>query len=144
MTHENAGHYAAKHPVGTRCNPKIAEALKQIISEGRITCAAAHKIAGNFNIPTVEVGVNIDLLEIRLSKCQLGLFGYGKQKKIVKPAKQIAQKLEKAIKESIADGRISCAACWNIANKAGCSKLDVSAACETLKVKISPCQLGTF
>jgi len=144
MTHENAGHYAAKHPEGTRCNPKIAEALKQKMSAQRITCAAAHKIAGNFNISPVEVGVNIDLLEIRLSKCQLGLFGYGKQKKIIKPAEHIAQKLEKAIKESIVDGRISCAACWEAADKAGCSKLDVSGACETLKVKISPCQLGTF
>jgi hypothetical protein len=144
VTHEDAGHYAGKHIEGTRSNPKIAEALKQSISEGRMTCAAAHKIAGNLNISLVEVGVNIDLLEIRISKCRLGLFGYGKQKKIVKPAKHIAEKLEKAIKESIADGRISCAACWDAARKAGCSKLDVSGACETLKVKISSCQLGTF
>jgi hypothetical protein len=144
MTHENAGHYAAKHPEETRSNPQIAEALKQIISAGRITCAAAHKIAGNLHISPVEVGVNIDLLEIRLSKCQLGLFGYEKQKKIVKPTEHIDPKLEKVIKESISDGRISCAACWDAADKAGCSKLDVSGACETLKVKISSCQLGAF
>lgn len=32
MTHGNAGHYAAKHPEEIKCNPQIAEALKQIIS----------------------------------------------------------------------------------------------------------------
>ena len=61
MTLGNAGHYAVKHPEETICNPQIAEALKQTISAGRITCAAAHKIAGNFQISPVEVGVNIDL-----------------------------------------------------------------------------------
>ncbi len=144
MTHEDAGHYAAKHPEGTKCNPQLEEALKQIISDGKITCTAAHEIADKFNISPIEVGVNMDLLEIRLSKCQLGLFGYGKQKKIVKPAEKIAHELEKVIKQSISDGRISCAACWDAAGKVGCSKLDVSCACEALKVKISPCRLGAF
>jgi len=143
MTHENAGHYAAKHPTGAKYNPQVAKAIKQKILDGKITCAAAHKIADNFNIAPAETGRNIDLLEIRLSKCQMGLFGYGKQKKIIKPAESISPELEKAIKESIADGRI-CAACWDTARKMGCSKLDVSGACETLKIKISPCQLGAF
>jgi len=144
MTHEDKGHYAAKHPEGTKSNPQIEEALKQKISDGKIACAAAHEIAGKFNISPIEVGVNMDLLEIRLSKCQLGLFGYGKQKKIVKPAENADHELEKLIKQLVSDGRISCKACWDAADKVGCSKLDVYGACEALKVKISPCQLGAF
>ncbi len=86
----------------------------------------------------------MDLLELRLSKCQLGLFGYGKQKKIVARLENVPQELDKAIKQSIINNRISCAECWTVASKVACSKLDVSAACETLKIKIFPCQLGAF
>ncbi len=144
MTHEDAGHYAAKHPKGTKYDPQISEALKKKISDGRITCTAVHKIAENLNVSPDEVGKAADLLEVRLSKCQLGLFGYGKQKKIINPAEKISQELEKVIKESTVDGRISCAACWKAAEKTICSKLDVSEACETIKVKISSCQIGAF
>jgi len=144
MTHEDAGHYAAKHPKGTVCDPQIAEALQREVSDGKIPCAVIHKISKKMNKLPGEVAKNADLLEIRLCKCQLGLFGYGKQKKIVRPAKKISKALEIKIRESIIDGRISCAACWDAAEKLGCSKLDVSGACETLKIKISPCQLGAF
>jgi hypothetical protein len=118
--------------------------LKQEISDGKIACAAAHGIAVKLNISPIEVGVNMDLLEMRLSKCQLGLFGYEKQKKIVKPADNIDHELEKLLEQLISDGRISCKACWDAADKIGCSKLDVSDACEALKVKISQCQFGAF
>jgi hypothetical protein len=144
MAHEDAGHYAAKHPEGSKSNPQIAEAIKQKITDGKITCAAAHKIADNFKVSPAEVGMNIDLLEIRLNKCQLGLFGYGKQKKAVKSDGNRLPELEKIIKKSVSDDRISCASCWDISKKTGTSKLDVSNTCEALKIKITPCQLGTF
>jgi hypothetical protein len=74
----------------------------------------------------------------------MGLFGYGPQKKIVKPADSMSPELEAAIRESAAGGAIACESCWAIAEKTGCSKLDASGACEALKIKISPCQLGAF
>ncbi len=144
MTHDNAENYAAKHPDKTGCNPQIAEALKKEKSGKRITCAAAHKIAKDLNVSPAETGINIDLLGIRLNECQLGLFGYGEHGKIIKPAKNISKKLEKTINESITDGRISCAACWDAAIKNNCSKLDVACASEALGIKISSCQLGAF
>jgi len=144
MTHEDADHYAAKHPKGTTCDSQIAEALKQVISGGQITCAAAHNIAKQLKISPAVVGMNMDLLEIRLKKCQLGLFGYGKQKKAVKPLKNIPLELNRAIRESMTDGRISCKKCWEAAQRTGRSKLDVSGTCDTQNIKISPCQLGAF
>jgi len=36
-----------------------------------------------------DVGGTIDLLEIHLNKCQLGLFGYSPKKMIVKPAENV-------------------------------------------------------
>jgi hypothetical protein len=33
---------------------------------------------------------------------------------------------------------------WEIASRLGIQKLDVASACETMGVKIKPCQLGAF
>ena len=79
MTHEDAGHYAAKHP-NAKADPAIAAAIEEKQTDGRITCAAAHAIASKLGCPPEAVGVNIDLLEMRIAKCQLGLFGHGSVK----------------------------------------------------------------
>lgn len=144
MTHKDAGHYAAKHPPDAKCNPQIAEAVKKKVLDNRITCVAAHKIAHELDVTPAEVGLTIDLLENRISKCQLGLFGYRPQKRIVKSAENVSPQLKKAIEKALVNNRISCASCWEIAQKFGLPKTNVSAACETLKIKIFSCQLGAF
>ena len=144
MTHEDAGHYASKHPEGTKSDPRIAEAVKKKVSDGRISCAAVHKIAKELNVAVADVGVAIDLLEARLAKCQLGLFGYYPEKKIVKPMEKIPAGLEAAIRESVKDNRISCAVSWELAEQFDCARLDDSCACESMGIKVSPCQVGAF
>ena len=144
MTHEDAGHYAAKHGPDAKPDKRIMEALRDKMAEGKITCAAAHGIATKLDISPSEVGKTADLMEVRLVKCKLGLFGYSPEKKIVKPAENIPAETSKAISELTDNKRISCESCWNIAERLKCGKMDVSAACEKLGVKISPCQLGAF
>ncbi len=144
MTPKHVRHFAAKHPPGTKCNPRIAEAVKQKTSDGRISCADAHKIAHQLMVSPADVGVCIDLLENRLSKCQLGLFGYRPQKKLIKPVEDVPPELDQAIEEMQVDNRIGCLSCWDIAERNGCSKVKVASVCETLNIKISFCQLGTF
>jgi hypothetical protein len=144
MTHQDAGHYRAKHPIDTELDPKIAEAITQKTTDGRITCAAAHKTAAKLYVSPADVGVAIDLLEIRIKKCQLGLFGYGAQKNAVKPAQRVSPELQDAIKASLVNNRISCLSCWEIAERFGIDRIDISAACEALHVRISSCQLGAF
>jgi hypothetical protein len=144
MTHEDAGHYAAKHPAETQPDPQIARAVKKKVSDGGIACATAFKIASDLNVPPASVGVVIDLLEVRIEKCQLGLFGYSPGKRIVKPAENVSPRLAEAIKGSLVGNCLPCASSWEIAKKFGLAKMDVSAACEALKIKISSCQLGSF
>lgn len=144
MTHENAGDYAAKHQPEKKLNHKIADALKLRSQNCRISCASAHKIADNLNVPPSEVGVAADLLEIRINRCQMGLFGYTPEKRIVKQAESVYVELEKDIRKSLVNSRLPCAAAWKIAGKFGISKMEVSSACESLKIKISACQLGAF
>lgn len=145
MPHEFAGHYKAKHPEGTPTDPRIAEALGQKAKDGRVSCAAAHRIARELNEPPEKVGQNIDLLELRIHKCQLGLFGYGKEADKVQPAARIEPSLEKEIQAALEDGhRLSCASAWQIASKLGCKRREVAAACEALQLKITACQIGAF
>ena len=144
MTHADADRYAAKHPEGRMLNKKIAEAVRKRAANGEINCADASAIAENFRVDMLEIGATIDLLEIRLKRCQLGLFGYGQKKGVVKPAVKVSTELEKAIRGNLADGRLPCIAAWDIADRASIARMDVASACEALKIKIKPCQLGAF
>jgi PIN domain nuclease of toxin-antitoxin system len=74
----------------------------------------------------------------------LGLFGYGETKKIVQPAKEITPELKESITSALKEERLSCAAAWEISGKLNIPRMKVSAACETLQIKIKPCQLGAF
>ncbi|MBA4396478.1 MAG: hypothetical protein C0394_03725 [Syntrophus sp. (in: bacteria)] len=122
----------------------MAEAVRKRAANAEINCADASTIAENFRVDMLEVGVTIDLLEIRLKRCQLGLFGYGRKTMIIAPAAEVSKELEKAIRGALADGRLPCLAAWKVADGIGIARMDVSSACEALKIKIKPCQLGAF
>ena len=144
MTDKNESHYANKHLIGSNINPEIKESLKQAAAGGEIPCAVAFKIVSDLNIKPGDVGVTADLLEMRLTTCQLGLFGYQPEKRIVKPAQNVSKDLEKSIRKGLENGRLPCVTAWNIAKDMGIRKMAVSSACETLKIKISSCQIGAF
>ena len=144
MAHEDAGHYAAKHPAGTELNSRIAEQIKAYAVDGRISCAAAHKIAEDLQVSAREVGVTIDLLEIRINLCQLGLFGRSREGKIVVPAKEVSPKVQQALEEALDEKGLSCFAAWKLAEQFAMTRLEISSACEALGIKLSRCQLGTF
>jgi hypothetical protein len=144
MTHHDAGHYADKHSRKTVIDPALATAIQAKAKNGRISCVAAHAIAQGQVVSPAGVGRTIDLLELRIDKCQMGFFGYSPAKKIVKPSKSIAAALESTLRPLVVDNKISCLDCWKIANQLDISRLDVASACEGLKIKVSPCQLGAF
>ncbi len=91
-----------------------------------------------------EVGRTLDLLEIRISRCQLGLFGYAAEGKIVRRENPVIPELEKAIRSRLSDSRLPCAAAWEIAAEWKIPRMKIASACEELKIKIKPCQLGAF
>jgi hypothetical protein len=144
MTHEDAGKYGAKHPAGTAADPAIADALAERVAGGRLSCTAAHEVAETLGVTPGQVGKTADLLEYRINECQMGLFGYAPEKKIVKPAQDVADDLRDRLLQSAARGEIDCASCWRVAQALGIGKMAVSAACEALDLKIVHCQLGAF
>ncbi len=144
MTHEDKGHYSRKHPSDRKVKPELTDALKKQISDKGVSCSAAHKVAKDLGESPAEVGVTLDFLEVAITKCQLGLFGYRPEKKIVKPAENILQELEEAIRMNLANNRLTCKSAWEIAERLGIKRMEVASACEALEIKISPCQIGAF
>jgi hypothetical protein len=144
MAHKDKGHYARKHPPGRKVDPHIAGAVKQKAVNGRITCSAAFEIAHDLDVPPAEVGFTIDSLELSMTKCLLGLFGYGPARKAVKAAEAVSPDIQSVITDSLVDGRLPCKAAWDIAERLGIARMEVSSTCEALKIKISTCQLGAF
>lgn len=144
MTQKNAGHYAAKHKPGLKVDEKVTEAIKRKIVKGELACGQASRIAGSMKIDLKIVGTALDLMEVRITKCQLGLFKHEKDGKQVKAAKIIKTDMEDAIRSALVNDRLSCEAAWEIAARFGVPKMRVASLCEALKIKIKPCQLGAF
>ena len=147
MTHENAGKYGLKHPPGTRPNEQIAKAIREKSSAGELACGVGEKISKDLSVNISEVGITADLLEVKIKKCQLGLFGWGKEPnhgKEIHAADSVSAEMKRAIEDVTQNGAVTCAALWAIANRLGTERKVVSAACETLGFKIQACQLGAF
>jgi hypothetical protein len=138
------GRFKEKHPSAALTDPEIALAVKQKIINGTVTCADAAAIAADLHKTMQEIGVVLDILEVSLTKCQLGLFGYDPRKKIVTPALSVEKKMEAAIKKGLLNGRLPCNAAWQISEALALPKMQVSSTCEALNIKIKPCQLGAF
>jgi hypothetical protein len=144
MTHGAAGHYGQKHPSGAVVDPVIRDALFKSAVEGKLPCAVAFNVAKHLGVAPEDVGRTADLMELRLVKCQLGLFGYGPKKSIVKPTASVSPAFEKTIREALVNDRLPCKRAWEIAERLGIHKMKVSAACNALGIRIRPCQLGAF
>jgi len=104
------------------------------------------KIAKDLMVGIPEVGITADLLEMKIKKCQLGLFGWGKNRATAKISARpirLSAEMKNALEETTENGAVTCAAAWAIADRLARTK-GVSAACETLGLKVRKCQLGAF
>jgi hypothetical protein len=147
MTHEDAGKYALKHPPGTRPNEQIAEAIREKSPGADLACGIGEKISKELKVDISEVGMTADLLEMKIKKCQLGLFGWGKKPdhgKEIRVANSVSAEMKNALEKATENGAVTCAAAWAIAGRLGTERKVVSGACETLGLKIRVCQLGAF
>ena len=147
MTHGDAGKYALKHPPGTKPNERIAKTIREKSPGGSLACGVGEKISKEFKVDISEVGITADLLGMKISKCQLGLFGWGKKPnhgKDIHAADSVSVEIKSALEEVAENGAVTCAALWAIADRLGVERKAVSAACDTLRLKIRVCQLGAF
>jgi hypothetical protein len=55
-------------------NKIFSEEIRKKAVNGRLSCAAARKIAEKFNLPYKTIGSEADKLKIKITSCQLGCF----------------------------------------------------------------------
>lgn len=144
MTHTDRGKYHKKHPEGATINDALKQEILHQVKNNSISCKKAEEIAKELGFSIKETGRAIDILNVCITKCQLGLFGYGETKKNVQPAKEISPELKESIESALRDEKLSCVAAWEIASKFNIPRMKVCAACEALQIKVKPCQLGAF
>ncbi len=127
---------------------QLHQAVLDHLDEGHLTCHQAHAIAKELDVEPLDVGRAADEAGIRISRCQLGLFGYGSKAagthKIVRPMIQVPPPLEAALRAEAGDEGLPCIAVWRVADRLGHSRLEVSSAVEGLGLRVSQCQLGCF
>ena len=144
MSLSKGNNFSTKHGPDAKPDTSIKnEILKQTKNE-KVPCAVAFKIAEALQISPETVGKTADLMNYKLMKCQLGLFGYQPKKKIAKPQDGIKADVKDAVSNALVQGRLSCKRAWDIASRLHVGKMTVSGACEAMGVKIKDCQLGAF
>jgi len=123
--------------------------IREVSSEGTLPCAKGLALAEELGVSALKVGEEADQLGIRISRCQLGLFGYGPKAegkhRIVEPLENVPPDWEATLREAAsAEGGLACAEAHRIARRLGASYLDISNAAEGLEIRICQCQLGCF
>ena len=136
--------FAEKHEHEKITDPILKDNILKRAKNGEIPCAVAFEIARELNISPDMIGMSIDLLNIKLTKCQMGLFGYKPQKKMLKSTNLANPDLKDAISEALVEGGLSCKRAWEISSRFNLHKITVGRACEFLEIKIKNCQLGAF
>lgn len=144
MKQQKGKKFSDKHGIDAKPDKAIKDEILKCTKDEKLPCAVAFEIAKALRILPYEVGKTADLMNFKLTKCQLGLFGYQPQKKIVEPQDNINQEIKDAISQTIDHGRLSCKHAWEIAARFNIRKMAVSSACETMGIKIKECQLGAF
>jgi hypothetical protein len=145
MAHPPNPHYASKHPSTARAKPKLAAAIEHRRSAEGLTCEAAFRLAAELGVTAEEIGRTADLTEVRLIRCQLGLFGWPETPtEQTTPPEPMRTAIAAAIEDELVDGGLPCARAWAIADTHGLPRMAVAAVCNERDIRITHCQLGAF
>jgi len=133
-------------PADFRPDEKLAANIRSRLSEdGRLPCAEAFAAAQAMNLPPGLVGRTADALGIRLSRCQLGLFGYpGKAKGWMSSPAEVTAPPGFADALSGLSASPTCPALWRLADAFGVSRLQAGQLADELGLKVVGCPLGAF
>jgi hypothetical protein len=129
-------------------NEKLLQAMQDRLEGGQLPCNQAFAIAQTQGLDPLTVGSAANEAGIRISRCQLGLFGYGPKAegkhKIVHAMDEVPERLAARLRAAAEGGSITCTAIWQVADGLGYKRLEASSAVEAMGLKVSRCQLGCF
>lgn len=136
--------YSQKHDPGLRPDPEIEKEIQKRAAGRELPCAIAFEIAAGLGVDPEQVGRTADVLDIPLAKCQLGLFGYKPDNKIIREQDTTNQDIKNAVIGSSDNNRLSCKKAWQLADRFNITKLAVGNLCQANRIKIKDCRLGAF
>ncbi len=127
---------------------KLLQAIQDRLDNGRLPCNQAFAIAQILGAEPLAVGQAANEAGIRISRCQLGLFGYGPKAegkhKIVHAMDEVPARLAARLRAAAEGEALTCAAVWKVADGLGYKRIEASSAVEAMGLKVSRCQLGCF
>ena len=123
----------------------LKRAIREVLVDGKLPCARAFALARKIGVEPIDVGRVATEESIKISHCQLGLFGYLEGDRPVERMKdRVTDELREAVSSRLVDEKLPCVVAWQIASDLRVAKLLVSAAAEELNIRICACQLGCF
>lgn len=135
-------------PAGFEVDDNIAEGLQGKLQDGMLSCASAHALAKLYNVPPAVIGNTADALNIRLNRCQLGLFGYPNKKGWDASGVNnlpVPEDFKQALSvKASATGSLTCAAFWEFIAGYKLSRMHAGYIAEKLGIRITNCQIGAF
>ena len=144
MSSQKDKNFTEKHGPTDQPSAAIKTEIEKLGKNNELPCAVAFTIVEDLGVSPADVGKTADVIGFKLVKCQLGLFGYTPEKKIVKPEETSQQEIKDAISAGLVNNRLPCDNAWEIAGRFDVPKLTLSGICESMGIKIKPCQLGAF
>ena len=134
---------------GAKPDARLAAEIRGRVLGGTLSCAEAFAVAEGTGAAPLDVGSTADVLKVKLSHCQLGLFGYPRRGKGWDRRGgglgQAPDGLEAAIKRRAGrEGRVTCADLWEMAELYGIPRILAGDAADRIGVRVVECQLGAF
>jgi hypothetical protein len=127
---------------------RLYRAMEERLVDGMLPCNQAFAIAQILDLEPLTVGQAANDSGIRISRCQLGLFGYGPKTegkhKIVHAMDSVPERLAARLRSEAGQEGITCASVWKAADALGFKRIEASSAVEAMGLKVSRCQLGCF
>lgn len=136
-------------PPGLPVEKALAEKIRASLKDGTLSCAAAFAVARALGLRPMEVGRAADFLEIRLTRCQLGLFGFprtggGWEAASVSGIPEPAGLAEEIRFSRESEEGATCLSLWKIAESYRLPRLRIGRMADRIGVPIRACQLGAF
>jgi hypothetical protein len=126
----------------------LQDRVRATADDDQLPCALAHKLADELGVMPEVLGAAAKEAGIRITRCQMGLFGYGPKGtpsyRVVRAANHYPEGMEVEAKAALVDGRLPCRAAWALAKRHGLAYREMGDVLEALYLKVKPCQLGQF
>ncbi len=123
----------------------LKNAIKEVLVDRKLPCARAFALAEKIGVNPIDIGRVATEESIKISHCQLGLFGYPEGERPVQKMKdRVTDEMRRAVAARLVDGKLPCVVAWQIASDLKIPKMYVSAAAEELNIRVRACQLGCF